>query len=138
MLTYLAYLAADQVEKVPPSLWDKLTDPIVLVALITAVVGAILVKLVDAYLGRGKAKADLAAQIRDELRKDVLTTRTNLDNCEEETDKWQDKYWLSVEENAQLKAAQALIHAKMTWVEKVLDDEHPNHPALEKIKELPK
>lgn len=133
MLLAFVYAA----EQMPPTLMDKLTDPIVLVALITTCLGAILVKLIDAWLGKGKVKTDIAASIRDELRKDILTVRTNLDNCEDETVKWQDKYWLSVEENAQLKAAQALINAKMQWVEKIVEDEHPDHPACAKMKELP-
>ena len=133
MLSALIFAA----EQMPPSLMDKLTDPIVLVALITTCLGAVLVKVIDALLGKGKVKADLAAQIRDELRKDMLTLRTNFENCEEETDKWQDKYWLTVEENAQLKAAQALINAKVAAMGNIMKDEHPEHPEIPHIDALP-
>src|SRR5690349_14163782 len=107
-----------------PSLLERLTDPVVLVALIGALIGGLGLKMVEAWLGRGKQKSDLATQIRDELRKDMLTLRTHFDNCEVEKDKWQDKYWLTVEENAQLKAAQAMINWKMGKLECLVEDVH--------------
>lgn len=135
ILTTLTILAS---EPSGSGLLANLTDPTVLVALIGAVIGGIGLKLLEAWLGRGKEKSDLATQIRDELRKDMLTLRTHFDNCEIEKDKWQDKYWLTVEENAQLKAAQAMINWKMGKLENLVEDVHPDNEHVNELRKVPK
>lgn len=69
-----------------------------IIAAIAALIGGAGLKIVESYLSRRQIANDLASQIRDELRKDVLTSKDRIGMLEQEVDKWKDKYWTLREE----------------------------------------
>lgn len=57
-------------------------------------------KVLEHFLGKGKAKADIATQIRDELRKDIKELQARVDELEEENDRWRSRAFKAEEELA--------------------------------------
>lgn len=57
-------------------------------------------KVVEHLLGKGKAKADIATQIRDELRQDIKDLQARVDELEEENDRWRRRAFKAEEELA--------------------------------------
>lgn len=58
------------------------------------------VKILEYFLGKGKAKADIATAIRDELRKDIKDLQQRVDELEEDNDKWRRRAFKAEEELA--------------------------------------
>lgn len=70
------------------------------IALVTALTGATGIKLIEAWLGRSKAKSEQDKMFRDELRTEAANLRIQLDalraelkETEKELDGWKEKYW---------------------------------------------
>jgi len=59
------------------------------IALIGTLSGGVGLKTVEWFLNRSKAKSDLDAAYRDELRKDLAAMRQELDDAKAETDRVQ-------------------------------------------------
>lgn len=69
-------------------------------ALLGTLFGGAGIKFLEQWLGRAKEKADVGAQIRDELRKEIDSLRAQLtaadakeDALEAEVDSWRGKYY---------------------------------------------
>lgn len=62
-------------------------------ALIAAIFGGVGLKIVESALNRSKVKNDLQAQMRLELRTDVVSLKEQLDKIEEALDAWKKKYY---------------------------------------------
>ena len=62
-------------------------------ALIAAIFGGVGLKIVESALNRSKVKNDLQAQMRLELRTDVVSLKEELDRIEISLDQWKKKYF---------------------------------------------
>lgn len=62
--------------------------------------GGIGLKLSEKWLGRSKAREDLATNLRTELRSDNTVLRAAVDRLEEEVDEWRGKYYALVAQMA--------------------------------------
>jgi hypothetical protein len=78
-----------------------------ILALIGALAGGSVLKLVEAWLNRGKQKAELEAGYRDELRQDIaalkndlLAMKKDVETAQAESDQWREKYFKAREELA--------------------------------------
>jgi uncharacterized protein (DUF3084 family) len=69
-------------------------DPNVTTAL-AAAGGAILIKIVERWLGRRNETNNEAERIRKELREELTRYRTDNIRLEKEVDEWRTKYWKS-------------------------------------------
>lgn len=76
-------------------------------ALIGALAGGSILKLVEAWLNRGKQKAELEATYRDELRQDIsvlkndlLQMKKDVESAQAQADEWREKYYEAREELA--------------------------------------
>jgi hypothetical protein len=74
------------------------------IALLAAVFGGAGLKFVEALIGRGKVKFDVATQIREELRSEINQLREELRKeiearrkVEAEVVVWKDKYYVVIE-----------------------------------------
>jgi hypothetical protein len=63
------------------------------VALIAAIFGGVGLKFVEFVIGRSKAKSDIAAEMRAELRSDVVSLKEELDAIEASLEVWKKKYY---------------------------------------------
>lgn len=99
-----------------------------LFALIGAVFAGAGVKLVEKLLGRKKEQVDLAADIREELRKDLAAVKSELQRVENELDDWKKKYYAQIEHMIELKTElERYTHQAKLNVDQV----------QEKVQELP-
>lgn len=64
-----------------------------LVALMAAVFGGAGLKVIEHVLSRTKDKVDFAAQLRDELRTEVTSLRTELKGVDDSLDVWKQRYF---------------------------------------------
>lgn len=62
-------------------------------ALIGALAGGSVLKIIEYWLNRGKSQVDQQAQYRDELRKDIDTLRKELSETQTELDSYREKYF---------------------------------------------
>ena len=62
-------------------------------ALVAAVFGGVGLKVIESVLNRSKVKNDLEAQMRSELRGDVIILKEELDKIEAALDVWKKKYY---------------------------------------------
>jgi hypothetical protein len=62
-------------------------------ALIAAIFGGVGLKVIESVLNRSKVKNDLQAQMRLELRTDVVSLKEELDRIEVSLDEWKKKYY---------------------------------------------
>jgi uncharacterized coiled-coil DUF342 family protein len=62
-------------------------------ALIAALAGGSVLKVIEYWLNRGKAEVDEQSRYRDELRKDIDTLRVELTKTQTELDSWREKYF---------------------------------------------
>jgi hypothetical protein len=87
----------------------------VIVALITSVIGGVLLKLVDNFFSRRAEKEkvgieqrkldiDEGAQIRLELREEIKTLRDEVFSLRKELDDWKEKYYELEQQNTIFKA----------------------------------
>lgn len=81
---------------------EVLTEPAVL-ALLGTIFGGAGLKIIESFLNRNKIKVDVATQIREELRTEVTTLRTELKHVEDELDEWKGKYYSLLDEFAKFK-----------------------------------
>jgi seryl-tRNA synthetase len=68
-----------------------MTDPFI--ALVAALFGGVGLKIIESLLNRSNAKNDLQAQMRSELRTDVISLKDELDEIENRLDEWKKKYY---------------------------------------------
>lgn len=68
------------------------------IALIGTLCGGIGLKVLEHWLGKSKVKIDDAARIRDELRIEITTQRTEIRELEALVDKWRTQYYALREE----------------------------------------
>lgn len=68
-----------------------MADPIL--ALVAALFGGVGLKIVESLVNRSKVKNDLQAQMRSELRKDVMSLKDELEDIENSLDQWKKKYY---------------------------------------------
>lgn len=68
--------------------------------LIGTIFGGAGLKFLEWFLGRGKNKIDIAAQLRDELRKDIKDLQNRVDELEAENEKWRARAFKAEEEVA--------------------------------------
>ena len=68
-----------------------MADPIL--ALVAALFGGVGLKIVESLVNRSKAKNDLQAQMRIELRRDVMSLKDELEDIENSLDQWKKKYY---------------------------------------------
>jgi hypothetical protein len=68
-----------------------MTDPFI--ALVAALFGGVGLKIIESLLNRSNAKNDLQAQMRSELRTDVISLKDELDEIESRLDEWKKKYY---------------------------------------------
>lgn len=69
----------------------ELTEPIL--ALLAAVFGGVGLKVIESLLSRSSRRADVAKEIRDELREEATGLRDQLDSIESRLDKWKRQYY---------------------------------------------
>lgn len=62
-------------------------------ALIGALAGGTVLKIVEAWLNRGKEETDQQSDYRDELRKDIESLRAELTRTRAEVEQYRDKYY---------------------------------------------
>jgi hypothetical protein len=72
-----------------------------LLALVGTVFGGVGLKLLEAVLGRGKRREDLATNLRNELRIELTELREDNDKLHEALDEWRTKYYRLVAKMAQ-------------------------------------
>ena len=63
------------------------------IALIGTLFGGVGLKVVEHWLGRSKTRITDAANIRDELRMTVTAQKAEIDQLEEDVDKWREAYY---------------------------------------------
>jgi predicted nuclease with TOPRIM domain len=63
------------------------------IALIGTLCGGVGLKLLEHFLGKSKAKADTATQMRNELRVEVTSQKDEIRLLEEDLDKWKKEYY---------------------------------------------
>ena len=68
------------------------------VALLAALLGGSLLKVVEYLLNKSKTKDDSAMQFRDELREEVKILREELRKNELEVEKWRAQYYAVMDE----------------------------------------
>lgn len=91
-------------------------DP-ALIGLIGMLFGGVILKVVEHFLNRGKVKDDVAAGLREEMRRDIKELRTELREESKESDEWKSKYW-------ELKSELLIVNHKTNEAIKVVDDHH--------------
>lgn len=103
-----------------------------IIALLAAVFGGAGLKAIEALLSRSKERADVATQIRDELRVDVATLRADLKALSEALDEWKARYYrLLVGFNElKYKLLKAGHHEDIEEVESKMEDEEGQYTAI--------
>lgn len=98
--------------------------------------GGVGVKIVEHLFMRGKVKEDIASELRKELREDLINYRKAATEAEDREDKLRAQYYQLLEENAALKAANALVQYKTEKVARVVK-EHVPEADLKDVLDLP-
>lgn len=80
------------------------------IAAIGTIFGGAGLKLIESYLNRPSKKDSTPAEIRDELRKEIISLKADLSAMKIEIDKteaemleWREKYWALVEQHVKIK-----------------------------------
>lgn len=92
-------------------LLGQIPDP--WLALIGTLFGGVGLKIIEHFLNRGKAKVDIATQLRDELRKDIKELQDRVDELEADNEKWRARAFKAEEEVA-VRNALIASHGCMT------------------------
>jgi len=79
-------------------------DATIWVALISAIIGTLGTKIVDAYIARRVAEKDITIHNLDYKRQEFLSLEKELDEAEDDVDSWKEKYYALKEQNLILKA----------------------------------
>lgn len=96
-----------------------------MIALVAALFGGVGLKVVESLVNKSQAKNDLQAQMRSELRKDVMSLKDELDDIENSLDQWKKKYYallLSFNELVILAKAGASPEEVDDFVDKIRKD----------------
>jgi hypothetical protein len=70
-------------------------------ALFGTVFGGVGLKVIEALLGRGKRREDIALSLRNELRTELIELRDDNDRLQKALDEWRTKYYRLVSKMAQ-------------------------------------
>lgn len=68
-----------------------MTEPIL--ALLAALFGGVGLKVIESLLSRSTHRADIAKEIRDELREEAANLREQLTSIESRLDRWKRQYY---------------------------------------------
>ena len=79
-------------------------DATIWVALISAIIGTLGTKIVDASIARRLSEKDLTIHSLDSNRQELLSIEQELDQAEDDVDSWKEKYYALKEQNLILKA----------------------------------
>lgn len=101
-----------------------LSAPDAWLTLIGAIFGGVGLKVMDSWLSRSKVREDQATQIRRELRDEVVSLRTEIQDLRKQVDTWRDKYYVEAEENAVLNARLELVNYKVHKTAEKVDEKH--------------
>ena len=74
------------------------------VAIIGALGGTGVLKLIEWWLNKGRVREDTATQFRAELREELANTKADLIRVTGEVDKWKEKYFMLLEQFVVLKS----------------------------------
>lgn len=80
------------------------------IALIGTIVGGAGLKTIEKFLARGGERIDTATDMRDELRKDLASSKDEARLLEKELDLWKEKYFQLLQEHLDTKSQ--LAHVK--------------------------
>lgn len=91
------------------------------VAIIGALSGTAVLKVIEWWINKGRVKDDTATQFRRELREDVSTLRADLEKTNEDLDKWKEKYYGLLEQFIRLKSQ---LDLSLDEIHQGIVDEH--------------
>lgn len=104
-------------------------------ALLGTLFGGAGIKFLEQYLGRAKDKADQGAQIREELRKEIDSLRTQLNAAAAEEqrlealiDDWRNKYYDQRDENTKIVTELTITLDRLKALEAKLTEHVANPP----------
>lgn len=83
---------------------------------IWAAIGAVATKAIDWAFGARKNRLDDAAEIRRELREEVVRLNLQISALHQELDRWREKYFVLMETHSALKAETAMLRAEVARV----------------------
>jgi len=63
------------------------------IALIGTLMGGVVLKTTEHFLGKNKTNSEDAKQIREELRQEITTQREEINTLEDEVNEWRSKYY---------------------------------------------
>lgn len=111
--------------------WGNYAIPII--ALLGTIFGGAGLEFVKRWLSKAKDKDDTATQLRNELRGELTSIKTELANVEKELDEWKAKYYEVVEKYLTVKiqyetALKLLADKKIAEPQQVV---MPQNPALD-------
>jgi malate synthase len=82
-------------------------------SIIAAVFGGVGIKLLDKLFSHPKDVMNESKRIRDEIRKENTALRSEVDARRKDADEWRSKYWLEIEENANLVSQISIMQAEL-------------------------
>lgn len=105
----------------------ELFDNAGFVALMGTIFGGAGLKIVESWLGRAKERNDIGASIRDELRKEIDSLRTQLDKGQAEeqrleglVEEWREKYWGLREEKQKVVTELTIVMERLKAYERAI------------------
>lgn len=111
--------------------WGNYGIPII--ALLGTLFGGAGLEFIKRWLGKAKEKDDTATDLRNELRGELTSIKTELANVERELDEWKAKYYEVVEKylTVKIQYENALRLLADKRIEEPTEVTLPNNPALD-------
>lgn len=100
-----------------------------LIGLAGTLFGGVVLKIIEHFLSRNQRKDTLAAELRKELREDLVTIKKELKEESEESEQWRSRYW-------EIKAELLMVNHKTNEAVKVIDSNHPEEHLGEQLEGL--
>jgi uncharacterized coiled-coil DUF342 family protein len=85
-----------------------------------AIVGGIVIKLLEKFMGKDKEDFDKNMALRNELREEIDRLYEKVEELTKQVDEWRTKYWEQVEELSTLKVENQSLHIKLQGHEEQL------------------
>lgn len=102
------------------------------IALIGTIVATVGLKFTEHWLNRNKTSSEDAKQIREELRTQIISQKTDIDRLEAEVDEWRIKYYdlrdSYMRQHTELTLALDRIKASANRVAELMPDLDPEPP----------
>lgn len=102
------------------------------IALIGTIVATVGLKFTEHWLNRNKTSSEDAKQIREELRTQIISQKTDIDRLEAEVDEWRIKYYdlrdSYMRQHTELTLALDRIKANANRVAELMPDLDPEPP----------